>query len=63
MVGASDVQVGGVLHRDRRWGAGENERDLTMNGYIWGGGRREGETNDIDNDRQKSWGRRDRLKK
>ena len=54
--------VGGDLHRERKWGAGVNERALTMDGCVWGGGRKEGETNDPENDRIKRWRRRDRLK-
>ena len=35
LAGASDVQVGGALRRERKWGAGvtECERDTMMNGY------------------------------
>ena len=46
-------------------GGGErvkNERASTMNGYGWGGGRRQGETNDPENDRRKRWGGRATLK-
>ena len=32
VAGAGDVQVGGASHQERRWGAGANERALTMNG-------------------------------
>ena len=32
-----DAQVDGVLVWERRWGAGERERDdMTRNGYLWG---------------------------
>ena len=62
MEGEIDVQVGGALHRKRRWGAGVNERALKMNGCRWGGGRKEGETNGPEIDRRKRWGIRDRLK-
>ena len=33
-----------------------------MNGCGWGGGRKEGETNNPENGRQKMWGIRARLK-
>ena len=62
MVGAGDVQVGGALHRDRRWIAGVNERALMMNGCGRGGSRKEGETNNSEKYRRKRWGRRARLK-
>ena len=62
MAGAGDVQVGGASHWERRWGAGVNERDLTISSCGWGGSRKEGETNDPENDRRKRWGRRARLK-
>ena len=42
MAGAGDVQVGGALHQERRWGAGANERALKMNSCGRGGGRKEG---------------------
>ena len=32
------------------------------NGYGWGGGRKEGETNELEKWRRKRWGGRDRLK-
>ena len=41
MAGASDIQLGGASHLEKRWGAGEKERYLKMNGYGWGGGRKE----------------------
>ena len=42
MAGAGDVQMGGALRRERRWGADTNiERDTEMNGCLWRGGRTE----------------------
>ena len=52
-----------ALHTGR--GGGERVKDemvLMMNGYGWGGGRKEEETNDPENGRRKKWGRRDKLK-
>ena len=62
--GASDVdvQVGGALHQKMRLVGGEIERVSKMNGYGWGGGRKEGEKNDPENGRRKMWGKRARLK-
>ena len=40
--GAGDVEVGGNLHRERRWGAGVKDSALTRKGCGWGGGRKEG---------------------
>ena len=59
MAGAGDAQVGRDLHQETRWGAGENERDSTMNGYGWGGSRKEGEKSDPE---IKRWGGRPSLK-
>ena len=42
MAGAVDVHVEGASHQGRRWGVGENERCLMVNGYGWGDGRKEG---------------------
>ena len=39
----------------------KNERDPKKNGYGWGGGRKEGETNDPENGRRKMWVRRASL--
>ena len=42
VAGMGDFHVSSALLWERRWGAGENiERDSTMNGYRWGGGRKE----------------------
>ena len=38
--GVGYVQVGRASHRERRWGAGVNERALTMNSCRWGMGKR-----------------------
>ena len=53
--------VGGASHQEKRWGAGVNKRDLTMNGCVWGGGRKEGEIKVTENYRRERWGRRDRF--
>ena len=39
------VQVGGALHRARRWGVGEKDRALDRTGYGWGAGRRREDKN------------------
>ena len=37
-----DFKLSRALRRERRWGAGEKlERALKMNGYRWGGDRKE----------------------
>ena len=42
MGGAGDVQVGVASHWESRWRVGANlERNLAMNGYGRGGGRKE----------------------
>ena len=48
-----------------RRGGGErvkNERTLTINRYGWGGGRKEGETNNSENGKIKRWGGSARVK-
>ena len=55
MAGAGNDQVGVALHWERRLGAGENGRASTMNGYEWGGSRKEGEKSNPENGRRKSW--------
>ena len=41
VAGRGGVQMGGALHQEMRGLAGEKERSSTMNGYVWGGGRKE----------------------
>ena len=62
MEDVGNVQVGGASHRERRWEAGLNKRSLTMNVCGWGGGSKEGETNNPVNNRRERWGRELDLK-
>ena len=62
MADVGDIQVSRTSHWERRWGAGVNDRSLTMDVCGWGGDSKEGETNHSENDIRKRWGRRDRLK-
>ena len=52
VAGAGNVQMVSALHRERRCGAGVNERSLTMKVCGWGGGRKEGGKNNPENDRR-----------